>query len=144
VALSDADVRIVAETTGQKIVVLNKADLAAAWAKDDAPREFGDAVDVSALTGDGLSLLRDRIVEELTGREDLRDAPFISNVRHLALVDDALDAVDRADAAIERGATEELVLVDLAAAREALEAITGRRTPDDLLHHIFARFCVGK
>jgi tRNA modification GTPase len=144
VPLSAADLQIVAETTGQKVIVRNKADLAAAWTKDDAPRGLGDAVDVSAIAGDGLSVLRDRLAAELTGVEDLRDAPFISNVRHLALVDEALDAVGRADAAIERGATEELVLVDLAAARQALEAITGRRTPEDLLHHIFARFCVGK
>jgi tRNA modification GTPase len=143
-ALSDADIQIVTETTGQKVVVRNKADLAAAWTVDGAPVGLRDAVDVSAMTGDGLGCLRDRLVAELTGREDLRDAPFISNVRHLALVDEALDAVGRADAAIDRGATEELVLVDLAAARQALEAITGRRTPEDLLHHIFARFCVGK
>ena len=39
---------------------------------------------------------------------------------------------------------EELVLVDLAAARRALEELTGRRTADDLLQHVFAKFCVGK
>ena len=30
------------------------------------------------------------------------------------------------------------------AARETLEELTGQRTPDDLLNHIFSRFCVGK
>jgi tRNA U34 5-carboxymethylaminomethyl modifying GTPase MnmE/TrmE len=34
--------------------------------------------------------------------------------------------------------------VELSAAREALEELTGRRTADDLLVHIFSRFCVGK
>jgi tRNA modification GTPase len=46
--------------------------------------------------------------------------------------------------ALQDGAAEELVLAELAAARQALEAITGRRTPDDLLEHIFSSFCVGK
>jgi tRNA U34 5-carboxymethylaminomethyl modifying GTPase MnmE/TrmE len=39
---------------------------------------------------------------------------------------------------------EEFVLADLQQARAALEEVTGRRAPDDLLAHIFSRFCVGK
>ena len=39
---------------------------------------------------------------------------------------------------------EEFVLADLQDARAALEEITGRRAPEDLLAHIFARFCIGK
>ena len=39
---------------------------------------------------------------------------------------------------------EEFVLADLQEARAALEEITGRRAPEDLLEHIFARFCIGK
>jgi len=102
------------------------------------------AVAVSALTGDGLATLRARIVAALAGGEDTRDTPAISNVRHLALVDEARGAVGRAGEALARGATEEVVLADLAVAREALEQVTGRRAPEDLLRHVFARFCVGK
>jgi tRNA modification GTPase len=65
-------------------------------------------------------------------------------VRHLALIDAAAASLQLADEAIASGATEELVLVDLTAARAALEEITGRRTTDELLHHIFATVCVGK
>jgi tRNA U34 5-carboxymethylaminomethyl modifying GTPase MnmE/TrmE len=36
------------------------------------------------------------------------------------------------------------VLVDLSTARAALEEITGKRTSEDVLRHIFATFCVGK
>jgi tRNA U34 5-carboxymethylaminomethyl modifying GTPase MnmE/TrmE len=39
---------------------------------------------------------------------------------------------------------EEFVLADLQDARAALEEITGRRTSEELLAHIFTRFCVGK
>jgi len=45
---------------------------------------------------------------------------------------------------LNQGATEELVLAELTDAREALEALTGKRTSDDLLRHIFSTFCVGK
>lgn len=144
IPLSRADLAIVEETSGPKVVVRNKADVVPAWVVAEAPPAVGDAIDVSATTGAGLAALRERLVIELTGRDDLRDTPAISNVRHLALVDEALTAIGRADAALEAGATEELVLVDLTAARHTLEEITGRRTPNDLLHHIFSRFCVGK
>ena len=40
--------------------------------------------------------------------------------------------------------SEEFVLADLQDARAALEEITGKRAPGDLLAHIFARFCIGK
>jgi tRNA U34 5-carboxymethylaminomethyl modifying GTPase MnmE/TrmE len=39
---------------------------------------------------------------------------------------------------------EEFVLADLQSAREALEEVTGKRTADDVLIHIFSRFCIGK
>jgi tRNA modification GTPase len=84
------------------------------------------------------------MVGALTEREDLRDPPAITNARHLALVDDAREAVERAATGLAEGATEELVLTDLGRARRALEEITGRRSTDDLLAHIFARFCLGK
>jgi len=66
----------------------------------------------------------------------------MTNVRHIALVERAAGALRRArDAA---GAPEEFVLADLQDARGALEEITGRRTTEDLLAHVFARFCIGK
>ena len=40
--------------------------------------------------------------------------------------------------------SEEFVLADLQDARSALEEITGRRGAEDVLAHIFERFCIGK
>jgi tRNA U34 5-carboxymethylaminomethyl modifying GTPase MnmE/TrmE len=39
---------------------------------------------------------------------------------------------------------EEVVVESLTAARVLLEEISGARTPEDVLAHIFARFCIGK
>ena len=122
----------------------SKADLTAAW-EPSALGDLGDrTIAVSALTGEGLGQLRECLVAALVDGEARRDVPLISNLRHLGLVDDARAAVTRALGALAEGATEELVLADLAVARKALEEITGARTVDDLLHHIFSRFCVGK
>lgn len=121
------------------LVVDNKSDLEAAWADDQA-------VAVSATTGAGLDDLRRRIVAALD-IDLLRDRPAITNARHIALVGRAHDALGRALAAArsEGGSmSEEFVLADLADARAALEEVSGRRAPDDLLEHIFSRFCIGK
>jgi tRNA modification GTPase len=131
----------------RRLVVANKCDLPRAW-DAAALAAFGvqpaEVVEVSATRGDGLAVLRQRIARAVTDRDHWRDPPAVSNVRHLQLLDRAGGALDRAREALSAGATEELVLVELSDARHALEAITGRRTPDDVLHHIFGRFCVGK
>jgi len=121
------------------LCVANKSDMPAAWRDDDA-------VLVSAATGAGLDELRRRIGVMLDV-DPLRDRPAMTNVRHIALVDRAHAALTRGrDAALADGGAmpEEFLLADLADARAAFEEISGRRTPDDLLEHIFSKFCIGK
>jgi tRNA modification GTPase len=121
------------------LYVANKNDLAAAWHDDRA-------VAVSATSGDGLEVLRRRIAVAFDV-DLMRDRPAITNVRHLALVGRAHEALARARAAaLAQGVSmpEEFVLADLTDARAALEEISGRRAPEDLLEHIFSRFCIGK
>jgi tRNA modification GTPase len=121
------------------LLVANKADLGRTWSRKEA-------VEVSATTGLGVDDLRRRIVRALDV-DLLADRPAITNVRHIALVDLADRALQRARSAVlDHGEAlpEEFVLADLQEARGAFEEITGRRTPDDLLAHIFERFCIGK
>ena len=112
----------------------------------DARATVGETnpTDVSVVTGAGLDVLRRRLVAALTEREDLRDPPAITNIRHLALVREAAALVARAHDALLGGTTEELVLADLGARAAIARASHGPADADDLLHHIFARFCVGK
>ena len=101
---------------------------------------------VSATTGAGVADLRRRITRALDA-DSFCDRPAITNVRHIALVDRAHQALARARAAAlaEGGSlSEEFVLADLAEARGAFEEVSGRRAPDELLAHIFSRFCIGK
>ena len=124
------------------LVVRNKSDIAPATA---AATKAG-VISVSAQTGDGLTQLRQRLVAVL-GVEPKRERPEITNVRHIALVERAHEALARARAAAlaDTGSMpEEFVLADLQEARAALEEISGKRAPDALLAHIFSRFCIGK
>jgi tRNA modification GTPase len=137
--LDGRDQEIAYQTADYKrVIVSNKSDLG----KD--PR--ADFLPISATTGAGLDVLRAGMARALDV-ELLSDPPAITNVRHIALVERAHDALLRArSAAGADGDTlsEEFVLADLQDARAAFEEISGRRTPEDVLAHIFSRFCVGK
>lgn len=137
--LTDEDRAALDRHEPERVVVASKCDMPAAWHRDEV-------VEVSAITGEGLDALRHRLCRALDV-ETQRERPAITNVRHVALVQQALDATARArEAASQRGGSlpEEFVLADLQEARMALEEVTGRRTSDDVLAHVFARFCVGK
>ena len=127
----------------RRVIARNKIDRAV---PPPAAAEEPDVIAISALTGDGLPELRRAILTALDV-EVLRDRPAITNSRHAALMTVARDALSRArDAVVAGGGAlpEEFVLADLQAARTAFEEITGRRAAEDLLAHIFSKFCIGK
>lgn len=126
------------ETASQRrMIVANKCDLPAA--NDVAP-----AVAVSAMTGDGLDRLRCALVRELAGEESGRDSPALTNLRHIALLEDARQSLARVSEGGASAIPEEFLLADLQAARARFDEVVGVRTPDDVLNHIFEKFCIGK
>ena len=142
--LLDEDRTLIDAVASRALVVQTKADLPRQWTIDELGTRHEKADPVSVMTGQGLDDLREKIAAALLERDVHREPPAITNIRHLTLVEDSRDAVEGALHALVTGATEELILVDLARARECLEQVTGRRTADDLLLHIFTRFCIGK
>ena len=130
-----------ATSSRARVVVANKADLPPAWVSADVDRR---AIDVSALTGEGLGKLREALLRVTVGEDPSRDTPAVTNLRHAEILRRAGDAAGRARHAAAQALSEEFVLADVHEARQRLEEITGRRTADDLLHAIFAKFCIGK
>ncbi|MBI4486910.1 MAG: tRNA uridine-5-carboxymethylaminomethyl(34) synthesis GTPase MnmE, partial [Acidobacteria bacterium] len=145
--LTEDDLQIVSATSDRvRVIVANKADRAAAWRVEALEHLGCPIVEVSALTGAGVGAMRQHIASALDIELD-QDRPEITNVRHAALLQRADAALGRARrAALADGASlsEEFVLADLQDALAALEEISGRRVTDDLLAHIFSRFCIGK
>jgi tRNA modification GTPase len=144
--LEDTDTDLLGETTNaQRLIVANKSDLPAAWSRADVPLALAE---ISSKTGQGLDDLRRAIRRTLEGTNaPHRDSAAVTNVRHAALLERAHESLVRASEAVENPAgpiSEEFVLTDLQDARAALEEVTGKRTSDDVLKHIFSRFCVGK
>jgi tRNA modification GTPase len=132
------------------------AESACALSTDLAPKAAGagrratqKVVAVSLKTGAGVESLRQAMRETLDMGDTaaLRETPAVTNLRHAQLLCDARAALERAIEnlrALGAGASEALVLADLAAARRAFEEMTGRRTSEDVLRRIFERFCIGK
>lgn len=127
-----------AKTQGKCLIVANKSDL-----KHRA--QVFDAISVSALTGDGLSELRRAIIQAIApaGRME-QEGGFITNLRHEQLLREALEALEQARRAAELGIPHEMLLLDLYAALQPIDAITGATTADDILNRIFSTFCIGK
>jgi tRNA modification GTPase len=128
-----------------RVIAANKADRLPAWDVSAVPGARGDRpIAVSAIEGTGLDAVRESIVAALARSAVPRDQVTVTNVRHVRLLERARAAIARASAGIVSGASEEFVLIDLLDGRQALEEITGARTPDDILTHIFSSFCIGK
>lgn len=117
------------------ILVHSKADLT-------ETHKSADPLEVSAVSGVGLALLHTQLearVAEALGREE---APVLTRARHRRLVEEARAALNRAIAAMDRGA--ELAAEDVRVATAAIGRLTGRIDVEDLLDEIFSSFCIGK
>ena len=136
--LTDDDLRLLDETSQKpRVIVANKCDL--------PPAAAIDALDVSAVTGDGLQQLRCAISRELSGEETGQESPALTNLRHISLLEEARASVRNAVEALAAGEVpEEFLLTDLHAARTRFDEVVGVRTSDDVLAHIFETFCIGK
>ncbi len=143
--LADEDRAVVARAAGARaVMVATKADLPAAWPASDLGVE---ALAVSAATGAGIKELVAAVGGWLDDGVVGADHVLITNARHRALLAAALMHVAHAGdqfAASQGALPEEFVAADVQQALAALDEVTGRRTPDDLLHEIFSRFCIGK
>jgi tRNA modification GTPase len=100
----------------------------------------GREIWLSARSGAGAELLRRRLLE-LAGWQASGEGNFMARGRHLQALRAALDHLQEARAALPQ---LELFAEELRLAQEALAAITGEFSADDLLGEIFSRFCIGK
>ena len=99
----------------------------------------------SALTGEGIPQLREKILEVAAPARDLgAEGEFITNLRHQQLLKDSCLALGKARQAAELSVPHEMLLLDLYEALRPLDQITGATYVDDVLDIIFSTFCVGK
>jgi tRNA modification GTPase len=136
---ADRDLIAHAAQAGRHVVAGNKSDLP----PRAAPQP--DWVVVSALDGSGLDTLRERILHTAApGGAIQQDSGFLTSLRHAQLLREAVSDLEKARAAVTGQIPHEMLLVDLYAALQSVDALTGATTADDILNRIFSTFCIGK
>jgi len=151
--LNDEERRMLADVQDRSaLVVLNKCDLVSCAQVENVPAEpqpSGTAIagipalSTSALTGEGIPALRERILALATGGA-AAEPGLLTNMRHHQAVSAALAALADAAHANATAIPHEMILLDLYRALWALDSLTGQTTPDDILNLIFSTFCIGK
>ena len=151
--LNDEERGLLAAVEGRPaIVAINKSDLADAgvagmsevkfdWSVSEATGIV--AMPTSALTGEGIGALRERILALATGGA-ASEPGLLTSLRHQQAIAAARSALADAAQANFSKIPDEMILIDLYRALWALDSLTGQTTPDDILNLIFSTFCIGK
>jgi tRNA modification GTPase len=146
--LNEEERTLLAAVSGRTaLAAINKSDLAAngLLERDRVTAEgLGvPAIQTSALTGNGIPALRERIVALATGGA-AAEPGLLTNLRHQQAIAATRTALVDADRANATSIPHEMILLDLYRALWALDSLTGQTTPDDILNLIFSTFCIGK
>ncbi|KXH80962.1 tRNA uridine-5-carboxymethylaminomethyl(34) synthesis GTPase MnmE [Sporosarcina sp. HYO08] len=146
--LTQEDERLFEAISGMDtIVVINKTDL---------PQKI-DLQKVKELAGDGkvvtTSLLQDEGIDELEeaiaelffeGTIESGDLTYVSNARHIALLDKAKETITDALRAAEMGVPVDMIQIDVTRTWEILGEIIGDTVQESLINQLFSQFCLGK
>lgn len=113
--------------------------------KKDLNEAQGVEMAISALSGDGLEDLKQRMSDSILQDFDVNQETIVSNGRHLEALNQTLVALHAAKYGLEHQVPADLVAMDIRAAMRSLGNITGEIEMDtDILGTIFSRFCIGK
>ena len=141
--LNEEEHRLLEAVAGRPaIVAVNKSDLATVgkFSQDIGALQ---ALPTSALTGEGIPALREKILATVMGGTS-GETGLLTSIRQHQAITTALSALGDAEKANSSAIPHEMILLDLYRALWALDSLTGQTTSDDILNLIFSTFCIGK
>lgn len=146
--LMDEDLRLLEQTKDfKRIILLNKTDLPTKFDMDKV-KEFAtdsEIVTTSMLKKEGIDQLEEKIADYFfQGQMNERDATYLSNTRHIALLEKAEQALQEVANGVDMGMPVDLIQIDFTRAWDLLGEITGDTVQDELLTQLFSQFCLGK
>ena len=138
----------VAETKAQypekeTLVVLNKMDLADKTLVSKIFSELNPLC-MSAKTGEGVELLKTKLLDLVQTGQLRNNDTIITNARHYDALRLALENIQNVQEGLQTGLSGDLLAIDIREALYHFGRITGEISTDDLLGNIFANFCIGK
>jgi tRNA modification GTPase len=147
-ALTDGDRELLELTQDhRRIIIMNKMDLPnkllkeaiLEWAEED------EIIATSMMTEEGIDILEEKIADYFfSGQSGEKDATYVSNARHIDLLQKASQSLDEVKNGIDMGMPVDLIQIDFTRAWEILGEIIGENAPDELLTQLFSQFCLGK
>lgn len=129
---------IIEPGTAPDLLICNKADLEGAGARPEPP----DTVLVSTRTGQGLTLLLERLSGLLRDRYGSGESSLLVSARQKTAVQRSIRYLNAAMTI--PAACVELKAEDIRRASEEIGRLTGRVDVEEWLGAIFSRFCIGK
>ncbi len=137
-----------AHETGSRLVVVNKADLVPGGgeAAENSPAGTQRTVTASAVTGEGLADLREKIFEFTAngGISSLEGERIALNIRQGMALRRAEEALERLLKELGENSPAEILSLEIREALDACGEVTGRSAAEDILDEIFSNFCIGK
>ncbi|GIV34750.1 MAG: tRNA modification GTPase MnmE [Chitinophagales bacterium] len=116
--------------------------------QSDVPAGFdvegAEIIWLSSKTGQNVEKLKSALVSKVSDLIFRPDDTLVTNVRHYEALKKALEALDEVLQGLEGATSGELLALDIRRALDALAAITGQISSEDVLNAIFSRFCIGK
>lgn len=146
--LHEDEIHLMEQLRGrQTIVLINKIDLPSQLNREVVNRYFPEEaiVELSVKTEEGLNHLEDAISKLFFGGQlESGDLTYVSNVRHIALLNKAKQSLADAYEAADTGIPIDILQIDVRLAWEQLGEVIGDAAPDALIDQIFSQFCLGK
>ncbi len=146
--LAEEDEKLFKAVEGMDVIVIvNKTDL---LNKLDMERvkKISDnhpIVTTSLIEEKGVDQLEEAIADLFfKGKLESQDITYVSNSRHIALLQQAKQAVQDAVEGIENGIPVDMAQIDLTRAWELLGEIVGDTVHESLINQLFSQFCLGK
>ena len=145
--LDENDQEIMELLKGRKsITIYNKTDLTPVVDIEFLKEKTASPViPISAVEETGIGQLEEEIRRMFfQGELSFNDEVYITNARHKAALEEALESLKLVKNSIEMGMAEDFFSIDLMNAYESLGRIVGESVGEDLVNEIFSKFCVGK
>ena len=146
--LTAEDREVIIRNKGKELmVVINKSDLPQIL----SDRELEELVPyaphrISAKQGDGLVELKEKLytIAMRALNDDDRSDVVLTNLRHKAAFEKALEHLRNAHNTVVQGMSPEFSALDVKESLDALGEIIGDTTSEEVLDKIFSTFCIGK
>ncbi len=130
------------------LLLFNKSDLLSTEQQKQLLSRFAHIPAIplflSAKLGDGLSSLREQLIQTAAIPQIAQNDVIVTNIRHYEALTRALTSIQRVQEGLASSLPGDLISQDLRECIFHLSDIAGEVTNQDVLSNIFSHFCIGK